>query len=240
MSPSIAQRVVAWALMIGLPQSVVADSKAAMPRNDVLPVPSAMARSCQQALSERTVFAFANTPLLDVKQFLSDFHQISIQIDHQAIMDAGLTIELPITAEMQDIRLKTGLRLLLRPHGLDYLVNDDCLLITTRDAAAEHLFMRTYPIGDLAKTPEEIKTLIDVIRQGTGDEDWDGHSPTRQIVGVATVQALVVWQNAEMHDRVRELLLTLRQAKQIAEGGEWPAEQLPPPADTEAAARVKN
>lgn len=239
MSMTSPQLALACVLSLWVPLVLAANPKEATSRNDVLPVPSAMARTCQQTLAERTIFAFTNTPLADVKQFLSDFHQISIQIDQQALSDAGVSTELPVTAEMQDIRLKAGLRLLLHPHDLDYVVVDDCLLITTRAAAAERLFLRTYPIGDLAATPDEIKTLVDVIRQGTGDNDWDGHDPTRHIVGVPKVQAVVVWQNYEMHERVRELLLSLRQAKNIADGGEWPAEQLPPSADSEATARVR-
>ncbi|MEX2114740.1 MAG: hypothetical protein WD845_16225, partial [Pirellulales bacterium] len=55
----------------------------------------------------------------------------------------------PVTLEVDNVSLRTALRLLLRRLDLTYVVEDEVLLITTVDAASQRIVTTVYPLGDL-------------------------------------------------------------------------------------------
>lgn len=101
------------------------------------------------ALSERTDLEFTDVPLSDVIEFLRDYHQIPIWIDQTALQDEGIDTSLPITISLSGISLRSGLRLLLEPQGLTYIIEDEVMKITTQALADEALSTRVYPVADL-------------------------------------------------------------------------------------------
>ncbi len=102
------------------------------------------------ALSQRTELAFTDQPLSDVIEFLKDYHQIPIWIDQTALNDEGIDPSTTqVTIELSGVSLRSGLRLLLEPQGLTYLIQDEVMKITTKAVADELLFTRVYPVADL-------------------------------------------------------------------------------------------
>ena len=56
---------------------------------------------------------------------------------------------------VNQIQLKTALKLLLRPLGLTYKVEDDVVLITSPTATQKETFPKTYYVGDLVIPPDK-------------------------------------------------------------------------------------
>jgi hypothetical protein len=54
-----------------------------------------------------------------------------------------------VSLAVNNIQLKTALKLLLRPLGLVYKVEDEVLLITSPVASSAQMFPKTYYVGDL-------------------------------------------------------------------------------------------
>lgn len=103
------------------------------------------------ALNERTELAFTDTPLSDAIEFLKDYHQIPIWIDQTALQDEGIDASTTqITIELSGVTLRSGLRLLLEPQGLTYIIEDEVMKITTQQLANDTLTTRVYPVADLA------------------------------------------------------------------------------------------
>ncbi len=120
------------------------------PAAEFLPPLSPSEEKILAVLEKPTTMEFHETPLQDAIDYLKDLHGIQIRLDTKALEDAGMGSDTPVSYSVNGVKLKSGLRWLLRPHDLTYLVRDEVLLITTTDNAAVELFTRTYPVGDLA------------------------------------------------------------------------------------------
>ena len=103
----------------------------------------------QKALTESTEVAFNENPLEDALKYLEDLHHIEIWVDTQALQDEGTGTDIQVTLEMTGITLRSALRLMLEPHGLTYLIEDEVMKITTKTKADEKMSTRVYPVADL-------------------------------------------------------------------------------------------
>lgn len=193
------------------------------PLVEYLPRPSAQELRLHEALQEKTFFDFDRQPLQDVVDYLKSYHSqggprnaIDIQLDRKTIEDAGMTHDLPITAGIQHARLESALRLVLSQHGLAFVVVDDVLKITTQEAAANSMLIRTYPVGDLVAPNDDFAALVNTLTLTIEPESWNEPGGAGSISAVPTARSLVVRQTYENHIRVLELLRTLREARSVS------------------------
>ena len=107
-------------------------------------------RRIYEELDNDTVLEALNTPLADVIETLKSYHDIPIYLDKRAIEDeGGLDTNVPVNISLRNISLRSGLRILLNQVGMDYIIKDEVLRITTIEVAQEELVTRVYPVGDL-------------------------------------------------------------------------------------------
>ncbi len=96
-----------------------------------------------------TGLEFTEEPLENVVNFLQDEYDIPIQLDTLALEDAGLTTDEPVTVNLQNITLRSALRLMLKNKQLTYIIRDEVLIITTPEEAETDLVAKVYPVADL-------------------------------------------------------------------------------------------
>jgi hypothetical protein len=101
------------------------------------------------ALDGETSFEFTELPLTDVVKYLSDKHDIEIQLDTKVLEEASIGIDTPVTRSLKGITLRSALRLMLGALDLTYVIKDEVLLITTPDKASNELSTKVYPVADL-------------------------------------------------------------------------------------------
>jgi hypothetical protein len=87
------------------------------------------------ALDDTTDLDFAYVALSDVVDYLKQRHDIEIQLDAKALVDAGVSTDIPITLSIKDISLRSALKLLLSEAELTYVVHNGVLMITSRTEA---------------------------------------------------------------------------------------------------------
>jgi hypothetical protein len=104
-------------------------------------------------LDQPTKMEFVEIPLRDAIASLAEQHEIPIRLDEAKLTDEGVQVEQPITLNVDGITLKSGLKLLLQPLQLTYVVEDEVLKITTGTDATDKLQTRVYPVGDLVVSP---------------------------------------------------------------------------------------
>jgi tetratricopeptide (TPR) repeat protein len=92
---------------------------------------------------------FTEEPLENVVNFLQDEYDIPIQLDEPAIEDAGLTRDEPVTIRLQNVTLRSALRLMLKAKQLTYMIQDEVMIITTPEEAESQLVAKVYPVADL-------------------------------------------------------------------------------------------
>src|SRR4051794_16023321 len=92
---------------------------------------------------------FTDSPLKDVAEGLSTDYNIPVQLDKQALEEAGVGTDAPVTVSLHNITLRSALRLMLKSLGLTYIIQDEVLLITTKETAEQQLVVKVYPVADL-------------------------------------------------------------------------------------------
>jgi hypothetical protein len=113
------------------------------------------------ALDQPTEFDFVEVPLKDVVEAIKARHGIEVQLDPKAITDLGTSIDMPVSAMIKGIPLRSALRLMLRDHQLDFVVSDDVLLITA--AESPHV-LRQYEVADLITDDAPLGALVEAVR----------------------------------------------------------------------------
>jgi len=177
---------------------------------------SAAAR-IKQALGQplrSTGLDFTDEPLENVLIFLQDEYDIPIQLDILALEDAGLTADEPLSANLQNISLKSALRLLLRQHQLTYLIRDEILCITTPDVADQELVTCVYDVRDLIganKENKDIQALVDAIISCVAFDTWSARGGGEAEIRPLRPGLLVISQTQPVHDEIADLLGLIRE-----------------------------
>lgn len=114
-------------------------------------------------LENKTKFDFIETPLADVVAFIHDLHQMPIQVDQTALTDEGISPDAPITFT-SNTTLRSALTSMLKQQKLDWIVQNDMLVITTPAKAATTLSTRTYDLAPLIVDPQDATELVELVR----------------------------------------------------------------------------
>lgn len=115
------------------------------------------------ALATTTEFEFVDMPLDEAMDFVADFHNITVRIDESALRDAEISTDAAVNLIVTDITLRSALRMACGPLGLDFIVQDEVLKITTAKVAANTLEMRVYDVRHLSEAGFEPAALAEVI-----------------------------------------------------------------------------
>lgn len=105
----------------------------------------------QTALDAPTSVDFNNTPLDTAIGQLAKQHRIPILIDCQALSDAGIEMDEPITIRLMDISLRKLLKLMLDPLNVTYIVRSETIGLLTKDVENDpHNYkVCAYDVGDI-------------------------------------------------------------------------------------------
>jgi hypothetical protein len=187
---------------------------------EFLPQPTSVEATILLALDRPTTFEFVQKPLQDVINDLKDLHDIEIRLDDKALVDAGIAMDMPITlSRMNGIRFKTVLELLRRQYGLYHLIQDEMLLLTSKEVAEaeENMIIRVYPVADLIDQAG-FNSLIELITETVHKDSWEDCGTGKgKIEPSSTSKSLVIAQTRHIHDQVLQLLRSLRSARRLAD-----------------------
>jgi Flp pilus assembly secretin CpaC len=106
-------------------------------------------RNIERKLTAPISLSCTNQPLREVIEYIRGDQGINIFIDEPALADKGIQLDAPVTIKLDNISLKSALKLLLDLSHLTYVVADDVLKITTEDQARGKLKQVVHPVGDL-------------------------------------------------------------------------------------------
>lgn len=189
----------------------------------------------ENALKDPTEVNFTDIPLKDALDYLEELHHIQIWIDSKALSDEGISVDNAVTLLMSDVSLRSVLRLLIEPLGLEYVVQREILVITTKTVADQTFENRVYNTTRLPNLPP--KDLLEIITKIVEPDQWrksnldeaeaaprvitfanpvEGQNAANEGLRVANDArkgsicaiggALVVHQTRRVHDQIVELL----------------------------------
>jgi hypothetical protein len=92
-------------------------------------------REIERRLGMPVNMNFTDTPLRQVLDDVRTFYGINVWTDDNAAVAEGIDLNRPVTMKLEQISLRSALKLLLKGSRLTYLVKDDVLQITTESEA---------------------------------------------------------------------------------------------------------
>ena len=103
---------------------------------DPKPAPPTAAEKARKALEQSITMEFTEQSLLSVLNQLSERTQVKFALDRAVIAQMGFTeTEMPVSAKLQDTKLRAGLRTILSQYNLGYVILEDSVLVTTEEMA---------------------------------------------------------------------------------------------------------
>ena len=112
-------------------------------------------KQIMKALKDVTKIEFEDTPLKEAKDDISEQHHINVQIDEAAFKEDMLSADdITLTVKGNGLSLKAALKIALEAQGLSYVIENECLYITTATKAKEKCITKVYPVADLVMPPK--------------------------------------------------------------------------------------
>lgn len=174
-----------------------------------------------RALEHREDYDFRDKPLQEVVTTLRKRWRCPIVFDRDALKQAGISLDEPVTFAARRLRGADALSHICRRLGLEWLHREG-LLLTTPEEADQQLSIRLYPVGDLVasgiepldghRTAPDFQPLIDMIVTHVRPQSWpDGNGDQPEVFGR---ELLIVRQTDEVHREIERLLTSLRRPRQ--------------------------
>lgn len=192
----------------------------------------------ENALEGPSEVNFVEIPLKEALDYLKELHQVEIQPDVKEFSEQGHSVENTISLAVSGVSLRSILHLMLEPLALDYIVQNEVLVVTSRekaDATYETRVYRTTRLPNL-KPKELVEIITTSIEPGRWmpretETELPKSEPTAAVGpgGVlrlgsarATGNTLVIRQTQRIHEEIVELLNQLEQ--QVTESQDLPLE----------------
>ncbi len=135
----------------------------------------------ESKLNEAITVNFDKQPLSEAITFLQNYTGLNIVLDPKALADENVTSATPIDLHLTNARLKNVLKLMLKPMGLTFKIEDEVLLITSPSMSLANTIPKTYYVGDLmmpaSPQSHNAKALDGVSTPSTGSAGDPSISP---------------------------------------------------------------
>jgi hypothetical protein len=175
------------------------------------------------ALNSPITVAFKDSRFEDVIEYLSTLMGQPIVVDKNALTEAQVNYETPITLQVKGLAMRTVLRKILGEFGLTYVVKDQAIQVTSQLKAKEMMVVRSYPIGDLLTNIgffggitgfpfapggpdpvmlQSVNLIIDLIQSTVDPDSWRANGGQGTIVFHGPTLSLVIRQSAEVHSMI--------------------------------------
>jgi hypothetical protein len=164
-----------------------------------------------RSLNRPTNVEWQELPLDDCVQYLAEFHGIVIHLDKEEMDAAKMPHDVPVTLRLWGTSLRSVLKLLLEPIGLDYAVIAGGILVTTRAVADGVQNELTYQLDEIIRAGVAPNRLMEIIAETIDRPTWEvnqGEGAMWVEDGLLHVrQRLNVQQH--VHDLLRELTFAI-------------------------------
>jgi len=202
----------------------------------------------EKVLTRKISIRLRETSLEDFAKQLSDETKISVVLDHVELDNYGIPGDVPITKDLQNVSLRSALKLILKPLEMTYSINDEVLLLTTYEAAETSLTSMIHDVTDmvtsnLARASQgvgvqvvsqkearaDFDSLVEMITTTIDADMWEavGGPNTLTVYSANDKNMLVVNATRVTHEKITNLLKQVRavsgldaQPKKLADSSE--------------------
>lgn len=167
----------------------------------------------EEALQQKAQLDIVDLTLKDTVAQIRDLFKVQILIDDDGLGDQGIHTDTLVNVRLKGITLKSALRIILERLGLDFIIKNEVLVITTQEKADEHFEVQLHDTRHIKNLNSS--QLIEVLENTTT-------GPWFEIEGVggtmsAVPGGLIVRQTQRMHEEITELLEQLAKMPAMSE-----------------------
>jgi type II secretory pathway component GspD/PulD (secretin) len=142
-------------------------------------------REIERSLTQPVSFDFKDRPLREVITELRAMTSLNIIPDVAALEEENVSLDKPLTLNLEGVSLRSALNLLLRQAHLTYVIKDEALQVTTPTHARGKLVQKTYSVADLVISVDDfspspgskLDTIFDQQVQRVGGGFYNNVSP---------------------------------------------------------------
>jgi type II secretory pathway component GspD/PulD (secretin) len=116
-------------------------------------------REIERKLNTPVTLTFTDAPLKSVLADIRAWKDLNIYVDEAALSEHGISLDRPVSVNLDQVSLKSALKLLLQPMHLTYIIGDEVLQVTTEDRAQGRAVTTTYAVADLVIPVESFGSL---------------------------------------------------------------------------------
>lgn len=107
------------------------------------------------------------TPLRDLPTLIAREHDVEIVLDVKSLKEAGVALDVAISAKLKAVPLGSALNLLL-PGKMTYTVTDETIVLTSKEA------MRTRSLPVVVYSVGDPSLLLEAVHKCVKDSTWQG------------------------------------------------------------------
>ena len=178
--------------------------------------------SIRRKLEQPTTLRFSETPLTDALGTLRDAQDLPIELDVNAMNEVGEANDFKISLDIHDVPLRSALKRMLGRMDLAFTIQEQTLLVTTSERAAETQRTVVYPVRDLvedamaADGSDEVEALEGLARAAfavVAPHSWEPLGGNGELAPVPGAYAFVCLQTDRAHAELELMLAALRAAR---------------------------
>lgn len=174
--------------------------------------------SVLRALSQK-VRIDIDEPLVSAAEYIQGLVSITVLFDSSALMDENVDTSERVKLNVEDVTLDMALDLMLNDLNLAYVIDNEALLITSRDAAEETLKTRVYSYADFVESVnpadytgarQDLDELIHSLQATIHPNSWDDVGGPAVMVPFPARGVVIVSQTDEAHNALQRHVDDLR------------------------------
>lgn len=103
----------------------------------------------ERKLGTPITMKFTDAPLNEVIDYIKKVAKINVYLDPQGLAAEGVHPSQPVSIELEEISIRSALKLVLAQFSLKYVINNEVLKITSEHLGDRTVFPKTYNVADL-------------------------------------------------------------------------------------------
>jgi hypothetical protein len=169
---------------------------------------------------------FRDQKFEEIISYIEDKTGLTILVDKEALKDAMVDYETPITLKVKKVSVRALLRKLLSDLNLTYIIKDEIIQVTSFEKARKSMVVRAYPVADLVTANVDFRLppaaqqvqilqnaaqLVELVKSTVEPQSWanpdaeDGGGGATISFNLSTM-SLVIKQSAELHYAMRKAI----------------------------------
>jgi hypothetical protein len=162
--------------------------------------------------------------LAQLAKFVTELTTIPVTLDLDSLAASNITADTLLSFEHRGITIGQLLTSALEPEGMDFVVANQQIIITTIEAAEGTLTQQSYNVADLVQSQEEMQALGKQLAQFVQPASWDVNGGQGTVT--AEEYSLIIEQFPAVHFQVTVMLDRLRLARGLLPRSDLPVEWL--------------